>query len=76
MRYVVSINAEDRRPISMAPAPSLERQWVGLGPDACPTLLASLIKADMRSRYDRGERPALADYLEGSPSSATTATGW
>ena len=56
---------EDR--FRCAVRPSLERQWAGLGPDASPAMLASLIKADLRSRYDRGERPAVADYLEQFP---------
>jgi serine/threonine protein kinase len=36
----------------------------GLGPNSPPTRLADLIKSDLRSRYARGERPGVADYLE------------
>ncbi len=39
----------------------------GLGPEGSPASLAALITADLRSRYARGERPAVADYLERFP---------
>ncbi len=47
--------------------PSSERRWAELDPDASPAMLATLIKADLRSRYARGERPAAANYLEWFP---------
>ena len=39
----------------------------GLRPNAPFARLADLIKSDLRSRYARGERPAVTDYLEWFP---------
>jgi serine/threonine protein kinase len=45
----------------------LPQPGAGLRPNAPFARLADLIKSDLRSRYARGERPAVADYLEWFP---------
>ena len=47
--------------------PQLERHWATHGPDASVTVLAALVKADIRCRYDRGEHPEAAGYLDRFP---------
>jgi len=47
--------------------PSLERRWAGLGPDTPAAVLAALIKDDLRGRFERGERAAVAEYLARFP---------
>jgi serine/threonine protein kinase len=48
-------------------APSLERCWAELREREAPSVLAGLIKVDLRAAFERGERPAAADYLERFP---------
>ena len=43
------------------------RADAGDGRGGSVSLLAALVKADLRCRYDRGERPAAADYLDRYP---------
>lgn len=45
--------------------PELEHLWSRHGGSV--TVLAALVKADLACRFDRGERPAVADYLDRFP---------
>jgi serine/threonine protein kinase len=45
--------------------PALEHLWSRHGGSV--TVLAALVKADLACRFERGERPAVADYLERFP---------
>jgi len=47
--------------------PSVEAHWKAAGRDAPVFLLAALVKADLQCRYARGQRPAVADYLDRFP---------
>jgi serine/threonine protein kinase len=47
--------------------PSLEQCWAAHDPDRAISVLAALIKADLRCRFARGERPAVGDYLKNYP---------
>ena len=47
--------------------PVLERHWGQHEPTGSVSVLAALVKADLRCRFARGERPAVADYLERFP---------
>ncbi len=47
--------------------PKIERHWGDQGPDGSISVLAALVKTDLRCRYARGERPAVADYLDRFP---------
>lgn len=49
-------------------APDLDAYWAEVRQaGAGPSVLARLVKADLQYRFDRGERPAAADYLERFP---------
>src|SRR5512135_591497 len=43
--------------------PRLERHWAEHDPGGSVSVLAALVKADLRCRYARGQRPCVADYL-------------
>jgi hypothetical protein len=62
-RAVLALEADWER----GDAPSPERLRDRLAPGASPMALAALIEADLRHRFDRGERPAVADYLDRFP---------
>src|SRR3954467_6483479 len=47
--------------------PNLEEHWEMHAPAATTSVLAALIKADLRCRYARGGRPAGNDYLDRFP---------
>lgn len=48
--------------------PDLDRHRAALGPEAASvSVLAALVKADLRCRFERGERPAAAEYLDRYP---------
>jgi serine/threonine protein kinase len=47
--------------------PTLERHWAHHDPAGSMSVLAALIKVDLRCRYVRGERPTIADYLRRFP---------
>src|SRR4051812_11387049 len=47
--------------------PSLERYWAQIGPMHSLTVLGSLVKVDLQNRFDRGDRPTVAEYLERLP---------
>jgi hypothetical protein len=47
--------------------PRLERYWVEHDSSGSVSVLAALVKADLRCRYARGQRPSVADYLERFP---------
>lgn len=52
--------------------PSLDRYWAGLGPTRSLADLSALVKVDLQYRFDRGERPTAADYLERFPELAAS----
>jgi serine/threonine protein kinase len=45
-------------------ADTLESLWYRFSPQKAVEVLSALIKADLKIRFDRGERPRIADYLE------------
>lgn len=45
----------------------LEDCWKALGGSASVSTLASLVKEDLQRRFDRGERPKVAEYLDKFP---------
>jgi serine/threonine protein kinase len=47
--------------------PMIERHWGEHAPDGSISVLAALVKTDLRCRYSRGERPEVATYLERFP---------
>jgi serine/threonine protein kinase len=47
--------------------PALERCWVEYDPGGTMSVLAALIKADLRCRFLRGRRPTVNEYLEQFP---------
>ncbi len=48
--------------------PSIEAHWARSGePGGSITILSALIKADLRARFERGERPSVTEYLERFP---------
>ena len=47
--------------------PVLERCWADHDPGGTMSVLAALVKADLRCRYARGGRPAVNDYLDRFP---------
>jgi serine/threonine protein kinase len=47
--------------------PSLEQFWARIGPMNSLTLLGTLVKIDLEHRFDRGERPSVAEYLARLP---------
>jgi serine/threonine protein kinase len=47
--------------------PKLERYWADHDPDQTTSVLAALVKADLRCRFARGNRPSINDYLERFP---------
>jgi serine/threonine protein kinase len=47
--------------------PHLERHWAEHDPDGTTSVLAALVKADLRCRFARGRRPAVNDYLDCFP---------
>jgi serine/threonine protein kinase len=47
--------------------PRLEQSWVEQDSSGSVSVLAALVKADLRCRYARGQRPSVADYLEHFP---------
>jgi len=55
--------------------PDLEEHWGTADPDATASVLAALVKADLRCRFERGGRPEVNDYLDPSPSCAPRASG-
>ncbi len=44
--------------------PSIEGLWASLAPDGAVEVLAALIKADLRCRFERAEAPYVASYLD------------
>src|SRR4051795_6882371 len=47
--------------------PLLEQHWADHDPDGSLSVLAALVKADLRCRFAQGERPAVRDYLDRFP---------
>ncbi|MEJ7639069.1 MAG: hypothetical protein WKF75_14130, partial [Singulisphaera sp.] len=47
--------------------PDLEKYWAESDCDKTVSVLAALVKVDLRSRYERGERPTVRDYFERFP---------
>jgi len=47
--------------------PNLEAYWAEAECDKSVSVLAALVKVDLRCRYDRGERPTVADYIDRHP---------
>jgi serine/threonine protein kinase len=47
--------------------PALERHWAEHDPRGTTSVLAALVKADLRCRFARGDRPAVQDYFERFP---------
>ena len=47
--------------------PDLDRHLADSGPDVSVSLTAALVKVDLRCRYERGERPDAAEYLDRYP---------
>jgi len=47
--------------------PSLDSYWGRLGSRKSISLLSLLVEADLRNRFDRGQRPSVADYLARFP---------
>jgi serine/threonine protein kinase len=47
--------------------PVLERHWSHYQAGGAVSVLTALVKADLRCRYDRGQRPSVAGYLERFP---------
>ncbi len=47
--------------------PDLRIHWIEAGRDGSISLLVALIKSELRCRYERGERPSAAEYLERFP---------
>ena len=47
--------------------PDLEKYWAESDCDKTVSVLAALVKVDLRCRYDRGERPTVADYFDRHP---------
>jgi len=47
--------------------PTLERYWVDHDPDQTTSVLAALVKADLRCRFARGGRPSVNEYLARFP---------
>jgi len=47
--------------------PCLERFWAEIGPTHSLSVLGTLVKIDLANRFDRGERPSVAEYLERLP---------
>lgn len=44
--------------------PNLEKYWAESACDKTISVLAALVKVDMRCRYERGKRPTVAEYIE------------
>ncbi len=47
--------------------PDLSKHWAESDCDKTVSVLAALVKVDLRCRYERGERPTVADYFERYP---------
>jgi serine/threonine protein kinase len=48
-------------------SPSLEGFWAGLGSRQAPSILAALVKLDLKRRFEAGERPRVLEYLQAFP---------
>src|SRR4051794_16974977 len=47
--------------------PRLEEHWAEHDPDGTTSVLAALVKVDLRCRFARGRRPTIGDYLDCFP---------
>ncbi len=47
--------------------PSLDQYWAELGSSKTPSILAALVKVDLRRRFEAGERPRVLEYLREFP---------
>src|SRR4051812_10181312 len=61
-RAVRSLEEEWRRG-----EPQLEQHWAKHDPDRTTSVLAALVKADLRCHFARGRRPTINDYLDRFP---------
>jgi serine/threonine protein kinase len=61
----LAVNSYEER--LQSESPSLADFWAGLGSRQAPSILAALVKLDLRRRFEAGERPRVLEYLEAFP---------